>query len=77
MAKKLTGFADAMSEALMGRPAQESQPPMNPPVVEETTPKKEDSKTPMGTPSEAPSNTKPFVITANFFSFCCVFVKSS
>ena len=24
MAKKLTGFADAMSEALMGRPAQES-----------------------------------------------------
>ena len=60
MAKKLTGFADAMSEALMGRPAQESQPPMNPPVVEETTPKKEDSKTPMGTPSEAPSNTKPF-----------------
>ncbi len=60
MAKKLTGFADAMSEALMGRPAQESQPPMNPPIVEETTPKKEDSKTPMGTPSEAPSNTKPF-----------------
>lgn len=60
MAKKLTGFADAMSEALMGRPAQESQPPMNPPVVEETTPKKEDSKTPMGTPSEVPSNTKPF-----------------
>ena len=60
MAKKLTGFADAMSEALMGRPAQESQPPMNPPVVEETTPKKEDSKTPMETPSEAPSNTKPF-----------------
>lgn len=60
MAKKLTGFADAMSEALMGRPAQESQPPMNSPVVEETTPKKEDSKTPMGTPSEAPSNTKPF-----------------
>ena len=60
MAKKLTGFADAMSEALMGRPAQESQPPMNPPVVEETTPKKEDSKTPMGNPSEAPSNIKPF-----------------
>lgn len=60
MAKKLTGFADAMSEALMGRPAQESQPPMNPPVVDETTPKKEENKLPMETPSEDPSNTKTF-----------------